>query len=242
MNRRDFLKLGGITAAGLALTPFIGSMKSVNALSSPSSPPPTRLFFGLSKEEWTERWWQWAYSVNKKQNPVLDETGAFVQKYQPEHEPVVFLAGGYEDEKLEREITVSSKKGLIIPPICCSWSYAELPKSNTPQDLIYACSLDMSHVTVASLELDSKPVGLERIMTEPFYIQMEKQNYFPEDIELPQHRLHKDGITTAISDGLWGFLEPLPVGKHIIHSKGSTRNSFTKDYDNEVIYKITSKA
>jgi hypothetical protein len=248
-SRRDFLKLGVGSVLGLTVIPFLKPMQSALAQTSglindnkvePIKAAPPELFYDYSKEGWTQKWWQWAYSIKKEQNPILDETGLFVQNHQPAHENVFFLSGGYQEEPhvLERTIKIPANKGLIIPAINSEWSYAELAEANTVRDLNHAATMDIDHTTIAFIRVDGKSLPLERITTEPFYLNINQQNYFAYATEVEQHRLKKDGLTTAISDGYWAFLQPLSTGKHTIHIKGETKDSFCKDYENEVIYKV----
>lgn len=47
--------------------------------------------YGLTYEDWTARWWQWAYSIPKDVNHAYDDTGKYCMEGQGG--PVWFFAG-----------------------------------------------------------------------------------------------------------------------------------------------------
>ena len=61
--------------------------------------------YGLTSEEWTARWWQWAYSIPRDVHPAYDDSGKYCAEGQSG--PVWFLAGTYE-HPAERYCTIPS--------------------------------------------------------------------------------------------------------------------------------------
>src|SRR5215217_4307924 len=50
--------------------------------------------FNVSYADWTEKWWQWTYSIPWDKNPAYDNTGKFCKESQKE--PVWFFPGTYQ--------------------------------------------------------------------------------------------------------------------------------------------------
>src|SRR6476659_4355633 len=68
------------------LFPFAyGSSSNLTMYSVDSKP------YGLSYGEWTAKWWQWLYSIQREVNPANDDTGKNCA--QDQSGPVWFLAG-----------------------------------------------------------------------------------------------------------------------------------------------------
>jgi hypothetical protein len=76
--------------------------------------PPDSKPYGLTYEEWTAKWWQWAYSMPEEGNPMVDDTGEDCANNQAG--PVWFLAGT-GGGAVTRECTIPSDKGILIPII-----------------------------------------------------------------------------------------------------------------------------
>jgi hypothetical protein len=75
--------------------------------------PPKELVAGASQLEWSQRWWQWAFSFDRARSPVADRTGQFCASRQSG--PVWFLAGTYGTHRTERTCHVPSGKVLFFP-------------------------------------------------------------------------------------------------------------------------------
>src|SRR5262249_9630524 len=76
---------------------------------SPDSRP-----YGRTYGEWSATWWQWAFSIQTPDNPLLDETGAKCGVGQSG--PVFFLAGVINvSGSAERTCSVPSGRALFFP-------------------------------------------------------------------------------------------------------------------------------
>ena len=70
----------------LMLSPFISYSSSSSAGLTNNSSNNSELFtpesipFGLTYNEWTARWWQWAYSIPSDVHPAYDDSGNIVLK------------------------------------------------------------------------------------------------------------------------------------------------------------------
>ena len=67
--------------------------------------------YGLTYEDWTARWWQWAYSIPKDVNPAYDDTGKFCMEGQGG--PVWFFAGTYK-HPVDRYCTIPSGRAILL--------------------------------------------------------------------------------------------------------------------------------
>src|SRR5690349_5206690 len=92
----------------LQVTPVLAT-KNPN----PGVLPPDSLPFGKTYGEWSNAWWQWAYSIPVPNNPVLDKTGANCGVGQSGQ--VWFLAGFFTPATITRSCTVPHGKALFFP-------------------------------------------------------------------------------------------------------------------------------
>ena len=168
--------------------------------------------FGVSMEDWTARWWQWAISVPENKNPLVDPTGEYNMN-QPKNNPLFFLGGGYMGNPLwtNRNVTISDEQGILIPVVNSEWSYSELPYIATEAELKEYTTSDINNATHLEITLDGKEISYYRIDSDLFYV------YFPENNVF---KVKDVGLTQAFSDGYWSFIKPLPVGKHSLYVLG----------------------
>ena len=171
--------------------------------------------YGLTYEEWTARWWQWAYSIPKDVNPAYDDTGRYCT--QGQSGPVWFLTGTY-GHPVDRYCTIPFGKAILFPILNSECSFAEFPNLKTEKEL-RQCSKEMED-TVNYLEakvngIGIKDLGKSRIQSPLFNFTLAKNNI----LELPPQT-----TTQAVSDGNWVFLKPLAIGKHVIHFKGGLKS------------------
>lgn len=164
--------------------------------------------YGVSYPEWVARWWKWAFSIPIENNPVTDMTGENCAVNQDG--PVWFLAGTVGGV-VDRSCTIPAEKAILLPilnhggTLANSQSEEELLEY-TKKEMDIGINLD---VTVDNIRLG----GLESYrVASPIF-----------DVVLPEKNLFggRPGPTKGASDGYWLFLEPLPKGKHNIHSFGS---------------------
>src|SRR4030095_10970657 len=88
--------------------------------------------YGLTYEDWTARWWQWAYSIPKDVNPAYDDTGKYCMEGQGG--PVWFFAGTYK-HPVDRYCTVPSRTAILFTILNSECSFAEFPNLKTELEL-----------------------------------------------------------------------------------------------------------
>ena len=86
MDKRRTLCIAAVFSAVLLLT-------AVTAHAQDFIAPPESLPGGLSYQQWSAKFWQWAWSIPYAVNPILDTTGIACDVHQSKSGPVWFLAG-----------------------------------------------------------------------------------------------------------------------------------------------------
>ena len=176
--------------------------------------------YGLTYGQWTAKWWQWALSIPKNINPLIDEVGSFSNVGQSG--PVWFLAGTLGENKLpRRSCTVHSSKAMLFPVINYEADLVQNPELVDENDLIRHVTQDMDDITVKVAVIDGEKTRAFRVKSDPeiFPVTLEADN----PIDLP------NGTFNVAADGYWVFLKPLGCGDHKIYfhgaCSGGTRNS-----------------
>jgi hypothetical protein len=174
-------------------------------------PPP----YGITYGGWTVRWWQWALSIPKSKNPVLDRTGEYACENQPPKD-VWFLAGKLAEENRNpniRSCKIPTGRSILFPVINCEANSLELPELRTELDIIQYIEKEEDAIVLKECYVDGNLTPAQRIKSDPiiFDLNMVNHNLFTE----------KGGNTRASADGYWVFLKPPPKGEHTISFHGS---------------------
>ncbi len=118
------------TIAGTLLAGLIagGTIAPSNALADAT---PTVL--GKTIGEWSEKWWQWAYSIPTPSNPMLDTSGAYCDVGQ--RGPMWFLAGYFigDGTPVVRDCTVPRGKYILFPIANATWIQTRQDQEVNPQ-------------------------------------------------------------------------------------------------------------
>ena len=80
--------------------------------------------FNVSYADWTEKWWQWTYSIPWDINPSYDDTGKYCSENQIH--PVWFLTLAYEHPVI-CSCDILENTALLITLLNSECSYAEFP-------------------------------------------------------------------------------------------------------------------
>jgi hypothetical protein len=173
--------------------------------------PPDSQPYGLTYGEWTARWWQWAFSMPEADNPSVDDTGQNCANNQSG--PVWFLAGTFGGA-VTRECTIPSDKAILIPIINVECDSASDPASDTESELRSCAKADQDTVITKEITIDGINIG----NLDSYRFQSPLFN-----LTFPENNIA--GIApqtaTAVSDGYWILLEPLPPGTHEVHFKAA---------------------
>lgn len=166
--------------------------------------------FDISYADWTEKWWQWTYSIPWNKNPSYDDTGKYCDENQ--HGPVWFLTLAFE-HPVERKCNLPQNTALLITLLNSECSYAEFKQLKT-EDELRECAKNMQDfVTGAKASLNNITIP----HVEKYRIQTDLFNF-----TLPQDNILNltAQVTQAVADGNWLFLKPLPPGKYELKVKG----------------------
>lgn len=180
--------------------------------------------YGQTYVKWTERWWQWVFSIPKDQSPIIDKTGENCAKGQ--EGSVWYLAGTTKHEfYAKRSCMIPRRKSILFPIIVSLFSRSEKP-TMTDRELVRYTTKDIDQTSYLELKIDDFHLtDLSKFRVQSFFnLDLVEGNIW--DIEA--------GPTMAASDGFWVFLKPLSVGKHTIHFEGIEPNFKTK-----VTYNVT---
>jgi len=180
--------------------------------------------YGVSYAEWTAKWWQWVLSLPVENNPVNDTTGKNCAINQSG--PVWFLAGTVGGV-VNRNCAIPAEKSILFPILNHGGTLADSPTIKSEEELLSHATAEMDIISNLEVMVDSvKLSDLQRYrVRSPVF-----------EVVLPEKNLFggTPGPTRGVSDGYWLFLEPLPKGKHRIHSFGSCLSGKVRigvDYD-----------
>jgi hypothetical protein len=185
--------------------------------------------YGFQYGEWTGKWWQWALSIPKDRNPLIDSTGEHCAEGQ--NGPVWFLAGTTgKMHWAERRCIIPSGKAILFPILVSQFSYSEVPSIKTDEELISNTAKDIAHWSLLEATID----GLKLHDLDKYRIQ-----FGPFDLSLPENNIWniRAGSTKAASDGFWVFLKPLTVGDHTVNFHG-----IEPHFETEARYHLTIKS
>jgi hypothetical protein len=170
--------------------------------------------YGQSYVKWTEKWWQWAFSIPKDQNPIIDKNGKNCAKGQ--EGPVWYLAGTTENTShAQRSCVIPRVKSILFPIIASQFSRSEKP-TMTHRELVRYAAKDIDQASFLEVIIDNlhlTDLSKYRVQSR-FYLNIVEGNIW--DV--------KSGATEAVSDGFWVFLKPLNEGNHTITFRGIEPN------------------
>jgi hypothetical protein len=166
---------------------------------------PTEKVGGVSQENWSREWWQWAGSFQQFDSPVADRTGRRCGLKQSG--AVWFLAGTYGTERTIRTCTIPAGKHLFFPLI----NYVVSPRYEN------SLTCEQAKATAASitdgamslvLELDGKQfkgLSIHRQATRECFDVAERSG---------------GGVSPSAANGYYIMLRPLTRGTHTLNFGG----------------------
>lgn len=163
--------------------------------------PTTETVSGVSQVEWSQRWWQWAFSFESIRSPVADRTGAMCASRQSGD--VWFLAGTYGTRRTERACTVPYGKTLFFPLI----NYLTLRGQGTNESCMSLAS--------RAAALTSEPSALVLDVDGTRY-----ENLRVHRLATPCFSIVPGEKADAVADGYYVAIRPLPRGTHVLNFGG----------------------
>jgi len=195
----------GTISLALCVLSIVGSQANAQ---DGSTIPPNEPISGMSQEDWSRAWWQWAGSFENSQSPIADQTGEFCDHKQAG--PVWFLAGTYGTHRTVRTCSVPRDKFLFFPLI----NYIVMPPVNRTVSCKAVTDLAASSTDGPSaliLEIDGK-----RVMDLSGYRQATRECFDMGARAEPAIR-----IFPSAANGYYAMLRPLLPGKHVINFGGA---------------------
>jgi hypothetical protein len=166
----------------------------------------------------TAQWWQWILEQPATGNPNLDATGTDAANGQP-GKGVFFLAGSF-GATVTRNFTVPANTALFLPLLNnAGIAYPAKPnpqpkpnQNQVPQlrTLYAAPTVDSAtglHVTLDGVSLLG---SVTRVKSPVFHFTTPAEDGF-----------FDPGTYTAVSDGYWLYLAPLPPGTYVLNFGGT---------------------
>jgi hypothetical protein len=190
---------------------------------------------GRTYHEWTAAWWQWIVSFAPDINPAFDTTGEYADEGQTG--AVYFLAGTFGGEAT-RTITVPYGKYFLLPVVTSEWDTTpgipnplNLPDPLSVHDLRRITHYQTNGATGSCWINGVRVANLSKYRARSPVFSMNFDPEFQEAAEYPAAY-----VRTAVSDGYWLILKPLPVGRHTIRFKAQNNES---GFRLDVTYNIT---
>jgi DNA-binding transcriptional regulator YhcF (GntR family) len=173
--------------------------------------PPGSTVAGRTIGEWSAEWWRWAFSHSGPDNPLADPTGANAGENQSG--PVFFFAGTTGGEAT-RSFPVPAGRFLLVPLVNVAASELTDPPAETEEELRAITGGIIDAVDSLTFSLNGVP------LFDPF-AHREASPVF-DFTALPGNPF---GVPagpsgTAVADGYYVMLDPLPVGTHVIEFGG----------------------
>jgi hypothetical protein len=201
---------------------LIGTLLAAAVSAQHGVAPPRSRPEGHSYAQWSVRWWQWYLSLPVAGHPgTVDPTTPFDVR-EGQHGEVWFLAGalnflsspptGPLPPTILRTCTIPAGTSLFVAILDSEWS--DLEGYPTEQDQRDTAVFFANHDINQYFTVDGVPVqniNSFRFSTPQFSF------WAPNPwINSPS----PSGIGHAVADGYYVFLNPLPVGHHVIHYGG----------------------
>jgi hypothetical protein len=237
MNNRR--RTPAILAAFAVLVGLIGLSAAPLAQAAGGNPnpgviPPNGRPYGHTYGQWSNIWWQWAFSIPVHDqngnilNPIADLTGAECGVGQSGH--VWFLGGLYNaGGTVVRNCTMPPGKGIFLPIVNAENENITWPPHDPPYTLqelrdqleglmqsfdgCPGCSAEIDGVPIRGVFGDADRIGYGNAA---FSVTIPQDNLFaytgwPADAGT---------VYPVVSDGWYLMLAPLPTGQHTIHFAG----------------------
>jgi hypothetical protein len=180
--------------------------------------------FGISYENWINKWWQWNMGIPSAEHPRDHYTPSRCTVNQSG--PVWFLADLLSG-KQERTCTIPAGKAILVPLLtgnCDADSTTpNAPASESDPNLIQCAKAGNEYGAISS-SLDGRnlqKLDQYRTLTGFFNLTVPKDNVFN----------NRPGTWRSVNDGFFVFLEPLPSGKHDLHLKTNVINPINPSYN-----------
>jgi hypothetical protein len=234
---------GALISGALMIGSMAGEARDQGS-ATPGVAPPQSTPYDLSYGEWAARWWQWAYSFTADTFPPAQSGPVDLSLHQSGQ--VWFLAGTVGQGPVTRTGTIPSGTTLFFPIISylndypCPYdpSFQPAPGQSLEDFLTQGAEDVIAATTRLKVVVDGRP------LEDPFDYRATSGLFtVTADPSLSRYDpcVTKDNtILSAVADGYWVMLHPLPIGAHTISIYGELGSgSFVVDvtYNIQVVPK-----
>jgi hypothetical protein len=214
---------------------------------------------GHSYAEWSEKWWQYVYSLPTTANPLFDTAPASAGQ----KGDVWFIGGSFDGLSKVRTATVPKNKLLFIAIITgafdntdCSDGGQRISDGLGVSDLRGLVQPYIDSATNVSCTIDGVDVpGLTDAVNSDYRVQSSSPNGFSYNLAGSNNILNFDGLSCwsnansapihvdaniyhPVADGIYVMVGPLSVGSHTIHFHADA-SSGGMPFSQDAIYNIT---
>ena len=214
MQRSSLRRCGLAVIIGLmALMPSLARPGTDNT--NPRILPPDSRPYGKSYPQWAAAFWQWAFALPLNGHPFIDDPDFDFAAVQPDG-PVWFWAA--PDGPLTRTVTMPAGKALFLTlrDVDASSLEAEPFFGATEDEQRAIANFFADHIEDVFCTIDG--VAVENL--ERYRFETPQFEFFA---PTPWIFGEQGGVGTAVGDGYFLMLAPLPKGKHTIHYGGTFR-------------------
>jgi len=240
------------------LLSFAIAITTLNLGAQVVSPVTPAKIKGHTYAEWSEKWWQWVFSLPVTHNPLFDNADVSTGQ----KDDVWFLGGSFNTATVVRSVTIPHDK-LLFFPILNAWEDDTdcngSQRSSFGEALADLRSDLQSNVDTAqnvSCTIDGMDIpGLADAAHSDYRVQSSSPDGFNYDLPAINNFLNSLGLTCwssahgpvhvdaniyhPVADGIYIMLAPLAPGSHVLHFHGEA-TFFGEFFALDVTYNITS--
>jgi len=216
---------------------FAIAITALNVSAQVISPVTPTKIKGRTYADWSERWWQWAYSLPTTHNPLFDTADASTGQ----KDDVWFIGGSFEGTAVTRMAVIPKNKLLFIAIITGAFDNTDCDGTQrisdgfTVSDLRGFVQAFIDTAQNVSCTIDGVPVpGLSDAVNSNYRVQSSSPNGFNYDLagmnnilvfngldcwsNVNRAPIHVDAKTYhPVADGIYVMVGPLAPGSHTIH-------------------------
>ena len=193
---------------------------------------------GRTYAEWSEKWWQWVYSLPTTHNPLFDTADASTGQTGD----VWFIGGSFSGNPAMRTAVVPKDKLLFIAIITGEFDNADCDDNGhrisdglSVSDLRALVQVYPDSAQNVSCTIDGVPVsGLTDAVHSDYRVQSSSPNGFSYELAGMNNILNFEGVSCwtnahngpihvdantyhPVADGIYVMVAPLAPGSHMIH-------------------------
>lgn len=161
---------------------------------------------GKELAEYSNIWWQWAYSMSDSESAVRDINGSKCHVNQTGD--VWFLAGGYGRSKISRKCTIPAGNNIFFPVINMVY-YPRNSNLPTCESVKISAALNNDKLLKIDVELNGSKIS------NPRSLRLKSPKCFDLLGMVPRY-YNPRKVYPSASDGYWVMLKPLEKGIHTL--------------------------